>query len=1246
MTEDQFNELVDHVQQLQTKTDSLADSIATVDTKVERTKYLSRLFDVNVAYPAENDILVYDKTGKWKNAQYDEVGLEPGEGGGGSSDIYVIGIGDDTLPTNENVYSAARTIEDWVSSKNPDDVEGTLTFKNGAKIIVDGIQSTKMTQGTTLGSGFLYSIDSSNNSYLEIDSLCVRKTALFNELEIKKVTSIGGSLVVSPANNTIIRVDEVSAIYNGESQTVWRCYYRNVDEDKEEAITTDFQAGDLAKIQTFNINGAGIYENISNRYYWGLVLGTGSNSIGGYIDLSQTDKDPLSNAGPQAGDALVMYGNKNDSKRQNVIDITTYANNAPAISLFQGINDYTTADKVVIEMAYDRDQTQNQAYFNVFGRAYIGAKDEHTFVKYDPTANNGQGLLTVRGKVILENGQTTEEYVKDNAAGDLGITNLLINSKLDNLDGWQINYAATIVEFDGYTCLKATGSYRGIYTAPTANARLIPNEGTITNSIDVYATAPCTITVGIQGMETNRIQVTETNKWVRVNNTQVLNNNKDSYVIYTTGTEAVVYFKDAKCELGTTATGWTPSSEDLKNFSENNLVLNGRYNLSNVTAYNLKRIYTSKELTVGKQYTAILSGDVGGEQKFGLYDSQSLQELGFFTKKSGRIYSLTFVFNQRSGSRANQLTLYNTPQETSSSNPADVDWLCIYEGNVNAPDFFVPAKEDTSTLVAEGGHWGAEKSAVTLNGVPQIVERGSDGANRGLHLWKLDTLQMKVTFLDSFDVYADEEAKTNFVTELNKITGDNIAIVTSCDSISITEAMQTALNNFGADAELLEQSRTSLVLIGKKGLGQGNGIFHTSTTNAISVSTMIFNGTCTGFNSNGDFVSYKHDTKAWMENTERSISLHAQDIETINGSITSINKSVFTVLPEQIASKVSSDDFKGEKIVSMINQTAAAVTISAQKINLEGAVTFSMFNSETQGKINSAEQDAADAKAKIEDANKRVDEVEKELGKKLDTETIIVGGYINTSLIDADAIFANIATIGGFFINEYNLSNEGTVIEDGESKQVINDSSIRIWYSGDTFANFGRSAASGNTALISARADDSIVASFETYGINAKALKVFCNGRGEGMALESHGNVTFNIRSGEEFFVDGRARFNDFCLADPTDSTTYDNGDVNLICPHYTGSLLVTNSNFTLPSVSGNRGKVIFVAAPGESSITVKAAGSDRIWHQPRNGNVPGTEALITTGACIFVAVSNVVYRHDGRNIRQNNCWLGFPCNN
>lgn len=437
MTQDQYNDLVNTVQQLTEKTDTLADSIARVDTKVENTKYVTRLLDVSVSYPAENDVLVYDKTGKWKNAQYDEIGLQPGEGG--ESNVYVIGIGDDTSPTNENVYAAARTIEDWVSSKNDDIVEGSLTFNKGKTIYIDNIRSRDASEGTDLGNGFIYKIKSSGKSYIEVDDLAVRGAAMFNTLEIKKITSVGGNLIVSPASNNIIRVEETTQLYEDEYQSVYRCYFRNKDEKDggtTEQIKTDFQVGDLAKIQQFNV-AVGVNEGSKNRYYWGRVLGVGED----YIDLSKTDVDSSTNTQPAEGDALVQYGNRNNVKRQNVISITTYADNAPAIQMYQGINSYSTDGKAIIEMAYDTAQTQQQAYMNVYGRMYVGSKDKSSYMQFDPTENGGRGKVTVKADIEIISGS--------------GYDNLTdkpdINGMISSANSESSNNFAKTLGYDSYT---------------------------------------------------------------------------------------------------------------------------------------------------------------------------------------------------------------------------------------------------------------------------------------------------------------------------------------------------------------------------------------------------------------------------------------------------------------------------------------------------------------------------------------------------------------------------------------------------------------------------------------------------------------------------------------------------------------------------------------------------------------------------------------------------------------------------
>lgn len=574
---------------------------------------------------------------------------------------------------------------------------------------------------------------------------------------------------------------------------------------------------------------------------------------------------------------------------------------------------------------------------------------------------------------------------QEQASGELeiGVRNLLLNSKLDNLDGWQINFGAEIVVFDGYTCLKVKGNAYGIYTNPTTgNARLIPTEGTITNSIDIYVTEVCEIYLGREGISTNRLKVTEANKWVRVHNTQVLDGKKGAYVIYTISNTATAYFKDAKCETGTVPTGWTPAPEDLKGFEGQNLVVRGRYGITDSTSYWIRDVYLSKDLTEGKTYTAVLSGDVGGSQRFGLWDSRAIASQGLFTKKSGRIYTLTFEYKKDANtSNKSYLTLHNYPQSGVAANPADVDWLCIYEGAVDAPDVFVPAPEDDCTLTAWGGHYGAEKSEVVLGDHGKVTQTG-----RGFHLWKLDVNTMKVTAVGRYDVYATTgDAKTQFVTALNGIGSGYLAIVTSCDAITIDTAIQTALRDFGADAPLMTQARMSFVFVGKKGIGAGNGVMKMSAVSAASVTVRIIEGVCMDFFSGGSLAEWKEETTAGIQNLKEQVTLYAQKVTTVEGTVTTM-RSELDVLPGQISSKVSSTDFTGEKVVSMINQTPDTITLDAKKINLVGKVSIGMLD-----------------------------------------KTILENGKIKTDLISVQKIEAVEGTISGFEISSDHIGMaEGT----------------------------------------------------------------------------------------------------------------------------------------------------------------------------------------------------------------------------
>lgn len=688
------------------------------------------------------------------------------------------------------------------------------------------------------------------------------------------------------------------------------------------------------------------------------------------------------------------YGIEGDSGNPGFIELYK--------SLVKG-NTYTAVLSGELAEGYkfqlcDSGQWEIQGEFeNVGGRIYLLRFDydpqsttlEHNtlYLRVEPEGGYTWDLDWIciyEGNVIPPYSFVPAPQEQESGSLDIGVRNLLLNSKLDNLEGWSRNIdanASQIVVFDGYTCLRVSGNYRGLYTHPTQNARLIPADGVITSSIDVYATAVCDIAFGRQGLP-NTVHITEANKWIRVHNTQTLDGTKDAFIIYTISETTTVYFKDAKCETGTVPTGWTPAPEDLKGFDGQNLVVRGRYGLTNVTDYKVRNVYLSKDLTVGKTYTAVLSGDVGGSQRFGLWDSRAIASQGLFTKKSGRIYTLTFTYNKSSSASSNStLQIYNTPQETCAANPADVDWLCIYEGAVDAPDVFVPAPEDDAELVAWGGHYNAEKSSVELEGHDKVTQNG-----RGLHLYMLDVNHMKVTAVGKYDVYTTTgDAKTQFVTALNGITGDSLAIVTSQDAITIDTNMQAALRDFGADAPLMTQARMSFVFVGKKGIGAGNGVMKTSAVSAASVTVRIIEGVCMDFFSGGGLAEWKEETTAGIQNLKDQVTLYAQKVTTVEGTVTTM-RSELDVLPGQISSKVSSSDFKGNNIVSLINQTATTITIDASKINLVGKVTIGMLD-----------------------------------------KTIMENGKIKTELINADALVAkNLAatkgTIGGFTIESGRLA--------------------------------------------------------------------------------------------------------------------------------------------------------------------------------------------------------------------------------
>lgn len=251
-----------------------------------------------------------------------------------------------------------------------DTANGLITFLNGLLIGKNGSGITVLENGM---------------SQAVVDYLYVKVKAVFDELEVKKKTYVGGEQVISHAGMKCNRVDELDDVY--------RCYFKEEEDGIE--IENQFTPGSLAIAQECNIK-TGVSHHVGNRYYWRLVTAVGEN----YIDLSKTVCDPnVENDVPVAGDDIVGLGHKTDITRQAAIILSSVNEVSPSIIMYQGINDFTLTGKDVI--SFDFDKSTGKARMKVYGDAYIGDKDRTTYMEY--TQDKG---VDIKGMFHIEQGST------------------------------------------------------------------------------------------------------------------------------------------------------------------------------------------------------------------------------------------------------------------------------------------------------------------------------------------------------------------------------------------------------------------------------------------------------------------------------------------------------------------------------------------------------------------------------------------------------------------------------------------------------------------------------------------------------------------------------------------------------------------------------------------------------------------------------------------------------------------------
>lgn len=314
-----------------------------------------------------------------------------------------------------------------LSRVKDDTAQGMITFLRGLKV---GSYVTGSTGG-------IFYADTDGKSHAELDYLTVRMKAMFYALEIIKTGVIGGRQMITPGGAIeCIKIEDRNDILDEEGNKTgenvwdyWRCYF--YQDDGTEALDNRFRAGDMALAQDFNIK-EGVYENVSNHYFWRLVVNVGTN----YIDISKTDADAASDA-PRVGDTICQLGNKTfvdangvthveDKTRQNAIIFSAVDTFSPSMTLYAGINSYSYLNKEYV--SYGVDKTTNLAYMNVYGNSYIGARDKSSYMKFDTVTG-----VEIKGKLVTKSGKDVEET---------------FNSFQDQIDGvketWYGEYTPTL----------------------------------------------------------------------------------------------------------------------------------------------------------------------------------------------------------------------------------------------------------------------------------------------------------------------------------------------------------------------------------------------------------------------------------------------------------------------------------------------------------------------------------------------------------------------------------------------------------------------------------------------------------------------------------------------------------------------------------------------------------------------------------------------------------------------------------
>lgn len=329
----------------------------------------------------------------------------------------------DTVVTPQ--YLGQFGVKHFLAKDKDDTAAGLITFLKGLRlgkstkyyidadgnVIINLLNSADYDDALQSGFGFYKRKDGKYG--LNVTDISVWGKAYFNNLTIRELTYVGGNLVFSPSAGKIFEVREITDA-QGEV-TGWKCYL--LADDGTTATTNMWEKYDQVKCETFNIQ-AGVYEHVSNKYYWRLVtdVSTENEVITdaegnvlydgkkyAWIIISATDKD-IGSDNPAAGDTIVLMGNRTNTNRMSFVVKETYGDNAPREVGYTNVHSYTLGNYNLVYEISPKKVRFYSRYFEIVTVEglpiktinYRGDwKQGDTYTYYDQVTHNGTTWLCV-----------------------------------------------------------------------------------------------------------------------------------------------------------------------------------------------------------------------------------------------------------------------------------------------------------------------------------------------------------------------------------------------------------------------------------------------------------------------------------------------------------------------------------------------------------------------------------------------------------------------------------------------------------------------------------------------------------------------------------------------------------------------------------------------------------------------------------------------------------------------------------